>query len=109
MIQFFFEIYFLIITNYIRYRGELGNIKFFLKFIYSKLFKWVFLEIFRDIRIRTFFKIKNADTDADLNFSVDNPRMRIWRTSLIYMYIMYQVSASPLPPPGVFEGVYSEF
>ena len=79
MIQFFFEIYFLIITNYIQYRGELGNIQFFLKYIDSKLFKlksyfkWVFQKIFGDIH--TFLKIKNAD--ADLKFTADDPRMRM--------------------------------
>ena len=47
------------------------------------------MNFFIDIRIRTFFKIENADADADadVNFTADDPRMRMrmrmWRTSLI--------------------------
>ena len=42
------------------------------------------MKILIDIRLRTFFKIKNSDAeaDADLNFSADDRRMRMWRTSL---------------------------
>ena len=37
------------------------------------------MKILIDIRLRTFFKIKNSDAeaDADLNFSADDRRMRM--------------------------------
>ena len=52
------------------------------------------MKSFIDIRIRTFFKIKNADADADFNFTADDPRMRMWRTSLNWIKYIYS-TASP--------------